>query len=297
MLHLLVRIFLIFFLFALTFLFQKCGDSSDVNVLQRQYNVSILIDLSDRIKPEISQYQIQRDKELIKAILNVVKSSILQKGAFNSEDRINILFYPQPDESNIAGMADVLNFDLSKLEPREKKILIRDIDSVYDENLSLLYEMALNRNTFDGSDIWRFFKDEVKEKCIVDKSNYDNFLIILTDGYIYWKNTMLNDGNKFSYILPTANHVIKFRSNINWKKEFKEGNYGLIPATTGLNNLKILMLELNPAKQHPDDYDILSAYLSDWLKYMGVSEGNYKILKTDLPVYIKPIIESFLTKE
>lgn len=293
-LNFLLRYFIIIIIFVLLY---SCSENQKIDLPKdEQLNITILIDLSDRIIPKIAPYQIERDKELIISILSVVKEKIRKKGTFASEDKINFMFYPQPDDSNIGLMASVLNFDLGKLQPLERKLLYKQIDSIYNDNLDKLYNMALKSKSFDGSDIWRFFKDEVNEKCIIDKPNYKNILVILTDGYIYWKNTKFNQGNRFSYILPTADHLLRFRSKNNWEEEFDKMDFGLIPANRNLSNLKVLVLEVHPPTAHPEDYDIIKKYLSKWFKEMGVREGNYKILKTDLPVYSKPIVKSFISK-
>lgn len=274
----------------------SCSENNETKILEEKHlNITILIDLSDRITAKIAPFQIERDKELIKSILGVVKERIKKKGTFASNDKINFMFYPQPNSSNISSLASTLNFDLSRLEPQERKTLYQRMDSLYSVNLDKLYNLALASKSFDGADIWRFFKDEVKEKCIFDKADYSNVLIIFTDGYIYWKNTMFNQGNRFTYLLPTADHLVRFRSRTYWEEEFDKLDFGLIPAQRNLSNLKVLVLEVNPHNSHPEDYDIIKKYLSKWFSEMGITESNFKILKTDLPIYTKPIVESFIT--
>lgn len=283
-------------LIAISILAFACSENNETTISKDKHlNITILIDLSDRITTKIAPFQIERDKELIKSILGVVKERIKKKGTFTSNDKINFMFYPQPNSTNISSLASTLNFDLSKIEPQERKKLYQRIDSLYSVNLDKLYNMALDSKKFDGADIWRFFKDEVKEKCIIDKANYSNILIIFTDGYIYWKNTMFNQGNRFSYLLPKADHLVRFRSKSNWEEEFDKLDFGLIPVQKNLSDLKILVLEVNPHNYHPEDYDIIKKYLSKWFSEMGINESNFKILKTDLPVYTKPIVESFIT--
>lgn len=279
------------------FTVNSCNQKSEPKIPKdEQLNISVLLDLSDRITPQVAPNQVERDKEIITTVLKVIKNKIRLRGTFTSEDRMNFIFYPQPNSSNIEEMASVLNFDLAKISPPDRKMLYKNIDSIYKLNIDNLYKIALNSKSFDGCDIWRFFKDEVNEKCIINKPNYKNFLILLTDGYIYWKNSMMNKDNRFSYLLPTSSQITKFRNNNNWEEEFEKGDYGLIDVNKNLSNLNVLVLELNPPTEHPEDFDILKKYIGKWFIEMGIGKDNFKILKSDLPVYTKPIIESFISK-
>lgn len=288
--------YMILLLIVLTIMFSCSSEKKEKDSTYFQFNVSVLLDLSDRIDPNLHPDQIARDKEIIKKVLELVKNNIKHKGTFNSFDKFKIMFYPKPDNPQLFELASNLNFDLEKLEPKGKKLLFKELNQKVSENLDLLYSSAMEKSKFNGSDIWRFFKDEVKDKCIIDKEGYRNYLIILTDGYIYWKYTMNQDGNRYSYITPKSSQIQKFRGSLNWLDTFDKGDYGLIKIDLDISKLSVLVAEVNPVKKHPEDYDVIKKYLSKWFQEMNIAEENYKIIKTDVPTYSKPVVENFFKK-
>ncbi len=60
-----------------------------------------------------------------------------------------------------------------------------------------------------------------------------------------------------------------------------------------LSKLNILVAEINPPQNHPEDFDILKKYWSKWLIEQKVKKGNFKILKTDLNYLNSNIIQKF----
>ena len=147
--------------------------------------------------------------------------------------------------------------------------------------LNTIYNLTISSHNWEGSDIWRFFKNDVKDYCIINNPDYLNVLIVLTDGYIYHVQSKERVKNRTAYI--TGNYLQQegFRNNPNWKQKFEQKDYGLIVKTKNLNNLNVLFLEINPSANYKDDEDIIRAFLSKWLDEMGIK--RYKIYNTDLP--------------
>jgi len=259
-----------------------------------QLNVSILLDLSDRIDPKNNDKQNDRDKKIIEKILRVVEENVKKKGTFNSMDKFRIMFYPKPDVDELSELATNLNFDLELLEPREKKLLFKNLKQQMNLNLDKLYSLASNSSSYLGSDLWYFFKDEISNKCIIDNKNYKNILIVLTDGYIYWKYTKQQNGNRFTFITGNSEQISRFRGKNDWEVEFDKGDFGLIKIPNDYSKLHVLVAEVNPEKEHPEDFDIIKKYLSKWFEEMNISADNLLILKTDVPTYTEPVIEKFM---
>ena len=178
------------------------------------------------------------------------------------------------------------------MKPVDKKELYKTIQDDYAENLSAIYEKTLKTKDYIGSDIWRFFKNDVKDLAIDNNPIYRNILVVITDGYIYHEDTKFKEGNRMSYILPqTAKSLGLTKSD--WKEKIDKIDFGLIAPRKDLDNLEVLMLEINPSKNaSPYEEDILSEVLSKWLSEMGVKK--FEIYKTDIPQTTKKRIENFM---
>lgn len=237
--------------------------------------------------------QHERDINSILSIIDIVKHGMDKKGAFLSKDKMKVLFHPQPKTADLAELADNLTVNLEPLEPKEKKEVYDTIEETYKVNLEELYKSAMNKESFEGADIWHFMKDDVKNKCIVDSPAYKNVLIIFTDGYLYWPYDKINEGHRYNYITGAYKHFSRFRNAHELSTTFDKEDYGLIPVQKDLSNLDIMVIGINPPKKYPQDFDIVKKYWSKWFEEMNVH--NYKILKTDLPSYTSKEISRFIS--
>lgn len=168
--------------------------------------------------------------------------------------------------------------------------------SVYSEYPSQLHflalEDAMTSNTYPGSDIWRFFKDHIEDYCLDDC--HRNILIILTDGFMYHKNTVIKSENYTSYLTPKSLKKLKLNKN-NWKDEIEKRKLGFIPIGKKLDDLEVLVLGIkNQSKINPFTRDILEKYWSDWFDKMGIKK--YKIKSEDLPSNVEKVIFDFINK-
>ncbi|GEM_PF-143920 len=312
-------------IFLLNFLFISCGTSdnsknqnkinnephennalpSELKSNVKQLNINILWDLSDRIDNSInpsSPPQFERDIEIIKTLTEVFKLDMQKKGAYKAKSKIKVFFTPPPMDAAINSIAKNLSCDLSSFSGdgsnRKKKQAYDSLTKKFYENAIQIYNLTIQNNKekkhWEGSDIWRFFKNDVKDYCIDPDSNYRNILVILTDGYIYHKDSKNKQANRTMYILPEALKVL--RNKLDWKTIFNKGDYGLITTRNDLQNLEILVLEINPSKEFKIDEDIIKAYLSKWFEEMGVPKENYSCFNTDLPENTKKRIEKFINK-
>lgn len=278
---------------------------SNAKTSDRQLNINILWDLSDRIDSitsPASPPHYLRDIEIIKTVTSYFKKDMEKRGAFKAKGRIRIFLTPPPSDSKINSIATNLSYDLAAYTGdganRKKKEAYDSIETRFSRNVNQIYQLTVannkNNKQWDGSDIWRFFKNDVKEYCIDPSNNYRNILIILTDGYIYHKDSKDKQNNRTSYILPDLLKV--FRNKPNWQDLFSAGNYGLISTRKDLQQLEILVLEITPSKDYKNDEDIIRIYLGKWFEEMGVSKTNYECFNTDLPTYTRKKIENFLNR-
>ncbi|HTM65360.1 MAG TPA: hypothetical protein VL093_03510 [Flavipsychrobacter sp.] len=265
-----------------------------VSKFGKQLNISVLWDLSDRISPSIHKEQptnAERDISIIKYFADYLKADMDKKGAFMAKGKLKVFFSPNPSDQNINTLASKLDVDLSKKDVKEKKQVYDNIASDFEQTSKQITDLTIKTSKWDGSDIYRFFKNDVADYCIAKDTTYRNILVILTDGYIYDKNSMGKIGNKSEYILPQLLNSLGLR-NANFKSIFETKNCGLISTRSDLNNLEILVLEVNSEANHKDDEDVIKLYLQKWFAEMKTK--RYEIYNTDLPDNTKKRIANFL---
>lgn len=249
-------------------------------------NVSILIDLSDRIDPATNpnptmQY-FQRDIEYIKAIEKGFLDHIKSKKIITYDDQMQVFFNPEPSDPKINEFTKELKVSFDKNTPKE---YFASAEKKYAEIPSYIYQSAIKDGNYVGSDIWEFFKNKVKDYCIKDDRR--NILFILTDGYMYHENTKFAEGNKTSYLtwkLIKSNNL----TTSDFKNTIEKNRYGFVKANDNLSNLEVIVLGINPEKGNPFEEAVIKEYWENWFKEMKIK--NYQIKSADLPSNLEPII-------
>ncbi|MGB9664447.1 MAG: hypothetical protein ACPL25_05960 [Ignavibacteria bacterium] len=293
----------VIFLLLILFLMIGCSNSEkkdDHNKshqkVYKNLNLTILIDLSDRISEKKNPGQVKNDLKLINSILMLFKNYLTQKGVVNSEDKIKVIYYPQINNDSLNSIIDSLNIDFSDMLFNQRKRIFNLLEVIFNQNLTKVYNLASRMPEYPGSDLFNYFKHRIVDDCIIDDNNYLNILVILTDGYIYHENAKYRKGNRFSYLGPKANQVAIFRNHPNWEKIFDEQDYGLINTEAELSNLYIIAAQFNPISFSPQDFDIMKKYWSKWFEEQKLKKGNYKILRNDNPILNISIIQKFFNK-
>ena len=133
---------------------------------EKQLNISILLDLSDRIEPNNSPYTRENDIEDIKTITEFFKSNMESLGAYKAKGKIRIFFSPTPTNTNINSIVSNLIIDCSSLDNKGRKTIYDTITELYTQNLEQIYQETIETSDWKGADIWRFFKNDVKDFCI-----------------------------------------------------------------------------------------------------------------------------------
>lgn len=276
---------------------QSSGQKQSQHKLQeKQLNISILLDLSDRINPKThpaSPHHYERDIDVVKTVTEYFKKNMEQLTAWNAKGKIRVFFSPAPSNSAINRIAESLSIDCSKLDNRGRKGVYDTITTLFAQNLREIYMHAIRANIWEGSDIWLFFKNDVKDYCIDKDPNYQNILIIFTDGYIYHKQSVYKKANRYSYLLE--NNIKQLRKQSNWKNKINSSNFGLIVERNDLRNLEILVLEINAENpRNKIDEDILKHLIGKWFKEMNVA--HYEIYSSDLPANTRMRINNFFNR-
>jgi hypothetical protein len=232
-----------------------------------------------------------RDIEVVKTLAEFFVTDMKRRGTFNSKGKIQVLFSPAPNDPNINIFAQKLNVDCSTMTNLQKKNIYDNLTTIFTDNISKIYKQTLADNKWPGCDIWTFFKNDV-DMCL-EKGNYRNILVIVTDGYIYHADTKFQEKNKYSWILPELLKKYNLRNNANWEEELRKTGFGLIAKRNDLADLEVLVLEVSPSSdKFKLDEDVLKGIMANWFTEMGIIRKA--IFFSDLPVYTKKRITDFI---
>lgn len=282
------------YLFIVSAFLIQCGkqektatsNAAPIDNSAKNLNVSILVDLSDRIDPEKypnpTMEYFQRDTEYIKAIQKGFLDHIKSKKVIQLNDQMQVFFNPEPSDPKMNELTKELKVSFDKNTTKENISLV---EKKYSDLPAQIYQSAIKDKKYVGSDIWEFFKNKVKDYCI--KDDHRNVLFILTDGYIYHQDSKFSEGQKTSYLTPELVKSLNLNSS-DFKAKIKDSNLGFVKANDDLENLEVIVLGINPAKGNPFEGDVIKEYWENWLKEMNVK--NYQIKSADLPSNLEPII-------
>ncbi|MFV0506892.1 MAG: hypothetical protein ACK5L5_09330 [Bacteroidales bacterium] len=261
------------------------------HITQQNLNISIFLDVSDRISPKIHPNQTmeyyQRDIGYINSVASALEHRLLRKKVNLLNDNIQLFIEPTPANREINSIIEQLKHTITKNNATKEGIL--NLSDKYTMLTTKLYEEALKAERYDGSDIWGFFKNNVKDYCI--EENHRNILVVITDGYAYYKPSAIREGNASSYLTENYIKALKL-NNSNWKTSMDEKGFGFIVANSGLENLEVLVLGVNTYDGNPYTQDIVKAYWSNWLEAMGVQ--RYAIKGADIPSSLDGVIQKFI---
>ena len=254
-------------------------------------NIIVILDTSNRISEKKNPGQIERDKEIVRSIVDLFDQLVSDHFAtlkmgdlIEHPHRLTFVVPEQP------GGPSISQHIMKKLTIKDQgggkdpfigqiKVLLEGIDE--------LYASVTNQNKFPGADIWKWFDDYAKY-YLPDGAH--NCVICFSDGYLNFDRDIEAERAPGTYM-----QVKRLRNLRNWKQEFQ----GLSPIDEDFN-AKFLMVEIALQKkdndtgvEYAEDFDIIKRYWETWLNSMGIMETEFikKGLNTDI---LKTTIESFI---
>jgi hypothetical protein len=284
-----------------TMTFSCKNDATDTNKDQiktkdvsENLNISLLLDLSDRISPTkypnpTMEYYL-RDVGYINSVSEAFTEHVRKKKIIKAHDKIQLFFDPAPLNPEINKISQELKIELNK--GNASKELIKNIKTIYANNPLKIYNLAVKDGNYVGSDIWRFFKTKINDYCV--EKEYRNILVILTDGYIYYKDTQMKEENFTTYLTPESIKSNKLNSP-EWNKKIMNQKLGFLKANNDLSNLEILVLGINPNPKNPYEEDVIKTYWTNWFQVMKVK--RFEIKNADLPSNMDKTIKDFISKK
>jgi len=272
----------------------KNKETSTKSSVSEDYNISLLVDLSDRISlkknPNPTMEIYQRDLGYIKSVSEAFTQHLKSKRMRQINDKMQLFFNPEPENSKINSISKELKIIVTK--DNATKNFLNSINDTYSSKTSVIYESAIKDDNYIGSDIWNVFDSKVKDQCI--EKNFRNILIILTDGYMFYEGTKIKDGNLSSYLTPQLIKQNGLNTN-DWKKKFDAENFGFIKVDIDLSDLEVLVLGINPSKNNPFEEKVIKAYWAKWLSEMKIK--HFEIKNADLPSNMDKIIRDFILEK
>ncbi|MFN4111306.1 MAG: hypothetical protein ACK4G1_03465, partial [Ignavibacteria bacterium] len=173
------------FLLILPFIISCNENKKEEDLNFKNLNLTILIDLSDRISIKKNPDQVEKDLYIINSVLSAFKKFLYHKGVIQSDDKIKVIFYPINNNSIFQETADSLYIDFEQIELQERKRTFASLNDLFNRNLKKIYSIASQANSYPGSDLFNYFKHRVVDDCILLDSRFINVLVILTDGYLF----------------------------------------------------------------------------------------------------------------
>jgi hypothetical protein len=284
------------FLFSCSSESQKKGETKEPEIKKKELtnqnlNLSIFLDVSDRISPDVhpngTMEYYKRDLGYLNSVMTAFQNHILKKKIILMNDKVQVFIDPPPANSEINSIIDELRISINKNNVTNK--MIETLNEKYSDACNKLYELAIHDNNFVGSDIWGFMKNKVNDYCI--STEHRNILIIITDGYIYHKDNIINDGNRGSYLTTKKIRQLGLNTS-NWEVVLKDKDCGFIVKNSDLDNLEVLVLGINAYKNSPFEEDVIRTYWENWLTGMGVKK--FSIKSADLPTNLDVTIQNFI---
>lgn len=261
----------------------------------KQINLTFLLDLSDRIDPITSPDEpkhFERDIAMINHLTSYFLDQMKSKGFISAKGKMRFLLHPYPPDPGIDQAIKNLNVDLSKMTPEQKKLIYKTLQKTVQDNISRIYANAIKQASWPGSDVWRFFKNDVKEMAVDNDPNYRNILVVFTDGYIYHQQSRDRLGNRYAYLGADLLNSYKLRNNPGWEARMDQCDFGLICKRADLHGLEVLVLEVTASPEYKNDEDIIRRVVAKWFKEMKVKD--FRVLNSDLPNNTRKKIEDFL---
>jgi len=241
-----------------------------------QYNICLLLDLSDRISPTSEPLQRTKDRQAIAGILELFEEQVKSRLFVNSTDVIRVGVADQPTGygETLLRITDVMTIDMGRLKATKKREQFPRLKEQFLARVDELYQVACANTAFEGADIWRFFREDLDKYRVSETAGRPirNILVVLTDGYITFGNqkTRPRKDNRASFM-----NVARFRHN-GWEQEFVSGNHGLMSGGKH-PEWEVLVLEVSPKRT--EDLPIITKYWSQWFEEMGIN--RYRIEKSN----------------
>jgi hypothetical protein len=250
-------------IFCLPILLGACS-KKESRVKPKALNLILLCDLSDRItKPGVRE----NDILISEFVFRVFSDQVKQNLTINSSDKFKFRVLPQKSNNfNTDSFENLLSLDMGRTKITDKNRILCEKQAVLNKNLKALYKNAWKGqicSRYSGSDIWKYFNESLNDDL---ENNYDNKVIVLTDGYFDFENDKHAQKQGKLHTSSTFYAALK---GISWKEKAEKENWGLIPLRF-TKNFRCIPCGINPKNEQLTELDKLMYFWIKWMKMSGI---------------------------
>ncbi|OYT14622.1 MAG: hypothetical protein B7C24_17380 [Bacteroidetes bacterium 4572_77] len=229
-------------------------------------NYIVLLDLSDRL---LNPKQADIDKAVIITSFEKFEQHVKQHFYIKSAARFSVVILPQPGAKyDIASYNNSLSIDLSMIKTSHKRKALDAYAKNLSNTLDKLYAEAgqgKRSSDYQGVDIWKYFYNQLSYELLPE---YDNQLLVLTDGYFDFESPSFVKKQANYY---TSTQFFRFLNANNWKQISEERNYGLIPIEKEFANASVFVIGIKPKRNDLYEQEKLIYF---WNKWVGSMDFN-----------------------
>lgn len=237
-------------------------------IVAQDNNYIVMLDLSDRL---LINNQPVKDKALIMSVFNKFEKSVRNKLIINSKDSFKISIAPQVGGIEASNYTEKLQISMANYGIADKRKKLDAFKVELPKLLNKLYVDCLSNKSkssdFNGSDIWKYFNDNLPNDLVENSSNN---LFVLTDGYFDFESNRFV--GKMGNRTTDSRFLKKLRSNTNWKSILLSKTEGLIPVDKSFKNMNVCVLEIKPKYGNLNEQDMIFTFWQKWLKEMKITK-------------------------
>jgi hypothetical protein len=232
----------------------------------RYKNIIVLSDAGKRLN---LFRQPERDKAIIEKIYTGFETAARSHFFVNSKDRLQILALPNTrTDELLAPLQDQLYIDMKMVSLKEKARYIKNQRTIFLNRVDSFYTLAASVPEKQYSNTWKFFNEQL-EKYLQPEAHYDNYIIVLSDGY------------SSGVVAPGANYT---GSEALLNDARKSGNWEAFLTTNRLKpivfpkaNLYLFFAEMNASAEFdrfPDELKLVQQTWLGWATFCNTSGTN-----------------------
>lgn len=309
--------------------------SDKIPVTNYGHNIVVAIDLSNRVLNK----RTYEDPTVVQLITDNLPTVFRQSAQININDKFSLVTINESDFLNDEYPDSVFKIDLTRFntsavdrsdylfhndEKPGSLSLKRDVEEL-NSTFSALYQKK-KTGTQLPADMWYFLKDKISFPVIDTSSQqfkleerdvvttYQNYLIIITDGYIeagrYADAENMRINNKTRYCSERL--IADFRNAFNKSKIsnidsfYRQNGYGIIPVENPmLKKCKVLLLELydrsiinGVSTKTPTDAEVLKLFWKNWLIDSGIQPESIQVESTfQSSLDLKTLLQHYFSSE
>jgi hypothetical protein len=176
-----MRFYTLLIILSLATVFNNGCSPKQKNTAPTRYkNIIVLTDPGKRLN---LFRQTERDKAIIEKIYTGFEMTARSHFFVNSKDRLQILALPNTQTSELlAPVQDQLYLDMQTVPLKDKARYIKNQRTMFLNRVDSFYALAASVPEKQYSHTWKFFNEQL-EKYLKPEAFFDNYVIVLSDGY------------------------------------------------------------------------------------------------------------------